>query len=116
MKALTDDGNKLPLALLPTAGLRAVAEVQLYGAKKYGDWHNYRKGMEVTRNLSCALRHIYAYLDGEDSDPESGHPHLGHAACRVMFVLQNIHDGTAIDNRFTSQRKRPAKLVKKGSK
>lgn len=74
--------------------------VQAYGAAKYGTTHNYRKGMEISRNLSCSLRHIYDYLDGVDFDRESGRNHLAHAACRLMFVLQNIHDGTAIDDRY----------------
>ena len=73
--------------------------VQAYGHKKYGDTYNYLKGMEVTRNLSCALRHIFAYLDRDDIDKESGQSHLAHATCRLLFAIQNIHDGTAIDDR-----------------
>jgi hypothetical protein len=98
--AKTYDDGKPPLANLPTAGIRAVARVQAYGHKKYGDFWNYRKGMEVSRNLSCAIRHIYAYMDGESKDPESGESHLAHAATRLMFVLQNEHDGTVIDDRY----------------
>lgn len=116
MKAATYDDGKAPLANLPTAGLRAIAAVQAYGHRKYGDFWNYRRGMEISRNLSCALRHIYAYLDGEDLDPESRENHLGHAACRIFFVLQNLKDGTAIDDRFTSTHKKQAKLVRKGKK
>lgn len=104
-KAKTYDEGKAALANIPTAGLKAVAAVQSYGHRKYGDFYNYRKGMEVSRNLSCALRHIYAYLDREDLDPESGCNHLGHAACRLFFVLQNLKDGTAIDDRFLPPKK-----------
>lgn len=104
-KARTYDDGKPPLANLPTAGLRAVAKVQQYGHKKYGDFNNYRKGMEVSRQVSCILRHLYAYMDGEDLDPESGEPHLGHACCRTMFLLQNLNDGVAIDDRFKKQPK-----------
>ena len=99
-KGATYDDGKVPLAWLPWAAMRAIAKVQQYGHKKYKDFNNYRKGIEVTRNLSCALRHITEYLDGQDNDPESGEPHLAHAACRIAFVLQNIHDGTVIDDRY----------------
>lgn len=99
-KAKTYDDNKPPLAMLPPAGIRAVAKVQAYGHRKYKDFHNYRKGMEISRNLSCAMRHIMAYMDGEDLDPESKESHLGHAACRIMFALQNLEDGVAIDDRY----------------
>lgn len=98
--AKTYDGGKAPLALLPGQALSQVAGVMGYGAQKYGDPHNYRKGMEVTRNLSCAMRHISAYLEGTDYDEESEHHHLAHAAIRVLFVLQNIVDGVEIDDRF----------------
>jgi hypothetical protein len=99
-KALTHDEGKPPLAHLPWAGIDEVAHVQAYGHLKYHDYNNYRKGMEVGRNLSCAIRHIRAYMEGQDLDIESGRNHLGHAACRLLFVLQNIHDGTVIDDRY----------------
>lgn len=110
MKAKTYDGGKPPLAWLPSAGINAVARVQLYGHRKYKDFNNYRKGMEVSRNLSCAMRHIMNYMDGNDLDHESGENHLAHAACRLFFVLQNLEDGTAIDDRY--KRKKVKKKAK----
>jgi hypothetical protein len=105
MKALTYDQDKPPLAYLPSAALREISMVQEYGARKYGTTDNFRQGMEVRRNLSCALRHIYEYLDGNDLDNESGRNHLAHAACRLMFVLQNIKDGVAVDDRYRKDKK-----------
>lgn len=99
-KAATYDDGKAPLSTLPWAALDEMSAVQAYGHKKYGDFYNYRKGMEVSRNLSCALRHIRDYMNGVDKDHESGCSHLGHAMTRLAFVLQNIHDGTAIDDRY----------------
>jgi len=99
-KALTNDTGKPPLAHLPWAAMDMIAEVQSYGHRKYGDFYNYRKGMEVSRNLSCALRHIRDYMNGHDVDHESGLNPLGHALCRLAFVVQNLHDGTATDDRF----------------
>ncbi len=99
-KALTFDDGKPPLANLPPAGIAAVARVQAYGHAKYKDFNNYRKGMEVSRQLSCAMRHIMAYMDGETLDPESGQNHMAHAACRLLFALQNQHDGVLIDDRY----------------
>ncbi len=99
-KAATYDEGKPPLAYLPWGGIDEVAMVQAYGHKKYKDYNNYRKGMEIGRNLSCAIRHIRAFMEGEDLDKESGRSHLAHAACRLLFVLQNQKDGTAIDDRY----------------
>ncbi len=99
-KAKTFDDGKAPLACLPPEGMRAVARVQAYGHKKYGDFNNYRKGMEASRQASCIIRHVMAFMDGEDLDPESGESHIAHAACRAMFLLQNLKDGVMIDDRF----------------
>ena len=99
--ALTNDGGKPPLAKLPWKALREVSLVQLYGQQKYGDFDNYKKGMEVSRNLSCAVRHIADYMDGHDLDSESGRSHLAHAAARLLFVLENISDRKVIDDRLT---------------
>lgn len=99
-KAATYDDGKAPLAVLPWAALDAMAMVQAYGHKKYGDFHNYRKGMEVSRNLSCAIRHIRDYMNGHDTDHESNLNPLAHALTRIAFVMQNLADGTAIDDRY----------------
>lgn len=97
-KAKTDDSAKPPLAWLPWGGLEEVAWVQEYGYKKYGDRLNYLRGMEVSRNISCAQRHLAAYMRGDKIDSESGRSHLAHAACRLLFALQNVADGVAIDD------------------
>ena len=99
-KAETYDEGKEPLAWLPWAAIDELSKAQVYGHGKYKDFNNYRKGMEVSRNLSCALRHIRDYLSGSDRDIESGLNPLAHAICRIAFVLQNIHDGVEIDDRY----------------
>lgn len=100
VKAKTYDDGKPPLANLPPAGMVGVAKVQAYGHKKYKDFNNYRKGMEASRQCSCIIRHVMAYMNGEDLDPESGESHIAHAATRCMFLLQNIHDKVVIDDRY----------------
>lgn len=103
-KAKTNDEGKAPLAWLPWAAVEGMSMVQAFGHSKYKDFNNYRKGMEVSRNLSCALRHIKEYMEGIDQDHESGRNPLEHAMCRIAFVLQNLQDGVAIDDRY----KKPA--------
>lgn len=118
IKARTDDGDKPKLALIPTAGLRAVVKVQDYGFRKYHDYFNYRRGMEASRVVSCALRHLYSFMDGENNDIESGQPHLAHAACRIMFAIQNLEDGVLIDDRFKKPKKsldKPKSMAKRRS-
>jgi hypothetical protein len=100
LKAKTYDEGKAPLAWLPWGALKEVALVQKYGHDKYGEFSNYKKGMEESRNISCAIRHLAAYMSGETYDSESLRTHLAHAACRILFVLENQADGVAIDDRY----------------
>lgn len=92
--------------MIPPEGMRAVARVQAYGHRKYSDFNNYRRGLEASRLASCIMRHVLAWMDGEDLDPESGESHLAHAATRAMFALQNIKDGTLIDDRYKAPKKK----------
>lgn len=87
MTASHDDLTKPPLAQIPGEPLREVASVLAFGAKKYG-WHNWRGGSEWVRYASSALRHIFAWLGGENRDPESGCLHLAHAICNLMFIME----------------------------
>jgi hypothetical protein len=93
------DNEKPPISLVPTSGIVRTAEVLAFGAKKY-DPHNWRKGFEWSRLISAAQRHLLAFNDGEDLDPESGLNHIAHASCCVMFLLEHIEKGLGSDDRY----------------
>jgi len=80
------DGDKLRLDLIPTILLRGVAWILTFGAKKYGD-RNWEQGILYHRVWGAMLRHLMAWYDGETNDPESGKPHLWHAACNLSFLM-----------------------------
>jgi len=80
------DGDKLRLDLIPTILLRGVAWILTFGAKKYGD-RNWEQGILYHRLWGAMLRHLMAWYDGEELDPESGKPHLWHAACNLSFLM-----------------------------
>jgi len=82
------DQGKPPLSLLDRKALEGTAQILAYGGRKYA-LHNWRKGLRYTRLSDAVLRHLLAFIDGEDIDPESGLPHVDHAACGIMF-LQNM--------------------------
>jgi hypothetical protein len=81
------DTGKAPLSLLPTRPLTDVARVLEFGMRKYGR-DNWRKGMQWTRLIDASLRHLMAYKEREDKDPETGLSHLAHAACGLLFLLE----------------------------
>lgn len=93
------DAGKAPMHLLPYQPLKEIAEVMGYGASKYPA-HNFRKGTDWSRYLSAAMRHLHAFNDGEDKDPESGLSHLAHAACCIIFLLQYERDFPHLDDRY----------------
>lgn len=93
------DEGKVDLSLLPITPLEYIARVLEFGAKKYGAT-NWRKGMSWRRLAAACLRHIFAYLRGEDLDPESGLPHLAHAACCLIFLLWYGENRKNFDDRI----------------
>lgn len=97
--ALKFDQDKLPLHLLSTEAMNQTAAVLKFGAQKYAE-HNWRKGFAWSRPLSAAMRHITAFNNGEDKDPESGLSHLAHAACCIMFLLEFEKTHSELDDRW----------------
>lgn len=82
------DDDKTPLDLLPLGALFEVGKVLGYGARKYGA-NNWQNVAPKRRYLAAAFRHLFARARGERIDPESGLPHLAHAACSVLFLLSH---------------------------
>jgi hypothetical protein len=83
------DGGKPQLYLLPPKSINEVGKVLTFGAEKY-DPHNWRKVENLqNRYSSAALRHIFAHIEGEDVDEETGLSHLAHAICCLMFKLED---------------------------
>lgn len=97
--ALKFDTDKLPLNLLSTEAMNQTAAVLKFGADKYAE-HNWRKGFAWSRPLAAAMRHLTAFNDGEDKDPESGLSHLAHAACCIMFLLEFEKTHRELDDRY----------------
>lgn len=100
-KGLKFDKGKIDFSLLPSVALEEAAKAFMYGASKYGRF-NYKKGLEVSRLIAAALRHIYAYSSGKNIDEESKISHLGHALANIMMIIDLTELNTLIDNRFKS--------------
>ena len=80
--AFRDDNGKPPIHLIPPDVILRLARVYQYGAKKYAP-RNWEKGMDWSRMYDSAMRHLLAFWNGEDLDPESGLPHIDHALWNV---------------------------------
>lgn len=98
--ALKFDTEKPRMDLVPAGAVIETAKVFTFGAKKYAA-HNWRKGFEYGRLIASLERHIAAFKEGEDLDPESGLPHMAHASCCVMMLIEHQLKGYGKDDRFS---------------
>jgi hypothetical protein len=86
MSAVKHDHKKPKLSLVSYESIAAEARAMEYGMGKYSK-NNYKGGMEYSRMLDAAMRHITQYSGGESLDPESGLNHIDHAkACLGMLA------------------------------
>lgn len=98
MSAIKHDQGKVEYSDIPPNALESVAKVFNYGAKKYAKF-NYNGGMEYLRYYDAAIRHMQAWVRGQDIDESSCH-HIDHAIASLLMLRENIHLGTGTDNRF----------------
>ena len=83
------DGGKLQYGLLPPLALKATVEILTFGAEKYepNNWMHVPDSKR--RYFDAAMRHMWAWKEGEQNDPESGKNHLAHAMCCLMFLYEH---------------------------
>jgi len=92
------DAGKPRFELIPTYPIRMLAAVYTMGAKKYAD-ENWRQGIAWGRIYGALQRHLTAFWEGENLDPESGLPHLAHAMWGCVTLLWYSKYRTSFDNR-----------------
>jgi len=83
------DNGKPRTDLISSAAILELAKVLEFGARKYDPW-NWASGIKYSRIIGAALRHLLAWKDGEDQDPETGLSHVAHAMCNLMFLLDYL--------------------------
>lgn len=84
-EALRYNSDKRKWALVDFDSLEDMVKVLEFGAKKYAE-HNWKKGLKTHEIFESMMRHMVAYMNGEDNDSESGLPHTGHIMCNAMFL------------------------------
>lgn len=94
-----EKGQKLArMDLLPYDSLLAISEVFGFGATKYKD-RNWERGFDWGLSFGAAQRHLAAFWSGEETDPESGLPHLAHAGFHVLALLRFAQQFPELDDR-----------------
>jgi hypothetical protein len=93
-----DDKPQLNYVLTGKHALAGLAAVMQYGATKYSR-NNWRKGLPHTEIVDSMMRHLAAYVSGENNDPESGLPHIDHILCNAFFLAEIARTKPELDNR-----------------
>lgn len=80
--------GKIPMSCVPSGPLQELGVAMYEGARKYGR-HNWRAtGTQASVMYDAAMRHLMAWWEGEDIDPDSGLSHLTKAMAS-MAVLRD---------------------------
>lgn len=82
--------SKPRVALVPSTLQLAAARAMTYGAKKY-KVDNWRNTPDIECYVSALMRHLFAWNEGEEVDPESGLNHLDHMAANLAFLIELQH-------------------------
>lgn len=83
------DQGKNRLDLVFPSIIEELGFIRTYGVNKYKDPENWCKIDDAkTRYTAAMMRHFNAWRAGEKIDSESGHRHLAHAACNLMFLIE----------------------------
>ncbi|MEO9257050.1 MAG: dATP/dGTP diphosphohydrolase domain-containing protein, partial [Crocinitomicaceae bacterium] len=103
--ALRYNSNKLRWSLVDFDALEDMVKVLDFGSKKYAD-NNWKKGLKTTEIFESIMRHLSAYMRGEEFDLESGLPHTGHILCNAMFLSYMEKYKKDFDTRFFDKNKK----------
>lgn len=112
--------EKVPMSMVPCPVLHEIALGMLDGGCKYGP-HNYREaGVRASVYFDAAKRHLDAWWEGQDMDPDC--PELHHVAktlSTLTVLLDSILQGNWMDDRpikttnqdFISDANKRAKII-----
>lgn len=91
--------KKVPMSTVPAAVMAEVGLAMLEGALKYGR-HNYRaSGVRASVYYDATLRHLFAWWEGQDLDPDSGLSHVTKAIACLVVLRDSMRQGMLTDDR-----------------
>lgn len=91
--------KKAPLRYVPRALDIEVSAVMETGATKYGPFNWRQQPVSAVTYAEAMLRHIYAWLEGQDNAEDSGLNHIAHVGASAGIILDALASGTMLDDR-----------------
>jgi hypothetical protein len=92
--------RKVPMSTIPAPVMAELGVAMLEGALKYGR-HNYRAiGVRASVYYDAVMaRHMPAFWEGEDDDPDSGISHVTKAIASLVVLRDAMICGNWVDDR-----------------
>jgi len=91
--------NKIAMHTVPPRVLLEIALAMTEGGRKYGTY-NYRKaGVRASIYYDAAMRHLMAWWEGEDVDPDSGLSHIIKGIASLVVLRDSMCSGNWADDR-----------------
>ena len=91
--------GKVPFSTVSAPVMAEVGLAMLEGARKYGR-HNYRvAGVRASVYYDATFRHLGAWWEGEDIDPDSGLSHVTKAIAGLMVLRDSMLKENWADDR-----------------
>jgi hypothetical protein len=92
--------SKVPLHLWPATATALGAIACLNGCLKYGRSNFRAIGVRASIYYDAACRHLNAWFEGEDLDPDDKVPHLGAALACIAIIVDADAAGKLEDDRM----------------
>lgn len=90
---------KMSMSAVPAVVLAELGVAMMEGARKYGR-HNYRAAnIRASIYFDAVMRHMMAWFEGEDIDPDSGLSHVTKAIASLTVLRDGQINGNIIDDR-----------------
>lgn len=91
--------DKLPLHLWPATATAMGCIGLLNGMLKYGRTNWRAAGIRASIYVDAAKRHLDAWFEGEEFDPDDGVPHLAAALACIAIIVDTQAAGKLNDDR-----------------
>lgn len=97
-------GAKKPdFTKIPSVALAHESLAMMDGAGKYGPYNWRDNKVQAMIYVAACMRHLTAWMEGEEEAEDSGCHHLGHARACLGILLDAQETGNLIDDRPVAQ-------------
>lgn len=98
------DKDKPKLGLFPPKAFIEIGKAMTFGSRKYNSYnYKFGNGLDWDQYYNALLRHLMAWLDGEEFDKESGLRHTSHAGACLAMLIDAVESGIGRDTRFRGE-------------